>query len=402
MAWWNGITDKWPRWVLGGLVLAVVGLTLALLFLPRPITVEVESVRRGPIADSVSAEGTARLHEAYVIAAPVTGRLERIELHVGDRVTAGQTMVARIRPLASDLLDARSRLQAQAMISAAEAGLSSALAQRDQAVALAGKTEADLRRIQTLAERGFASNQALEDAQAAARIAQSAVRALTAQTEESRAALNAARASLLDPEIDGLGMVRVTAPTSGYVTRVLQQSARTVAAGVPLVEVGDQGGLEAAIEFLSQDAVRIREGMPAEVYDWGGTGTLPAMVRRVEPQGFTKISALGVEEQRVVVVLQFTGASRAWSSLGPGYRLSGRVFLRRQPKALKAPLGALVRSGEQWAVYQVVGGRARLIPVRIGAMTDQEAEILEGLKQDDRVVVFPSDKVQDGVRVAEN
>jgi len=145
--------------------------------------------------------------------------------------------------------------------------------------------------------------------------------------------------------------------------------------------------------------VRVREGMPAEIYDWGGEGTIPAIVRRVEPQGFTKVSALGVEEQRALVLLQFAGAPAKWTRLGPGYRVWGRVFLRREPKALKAPLGALVRAQDRWAVYRVADGRVRLVPVTVGALTDDEAEIRSGLKAGDQVVVFPSDKVADGVRV---
>jgi HlyD family secretion protein len=171
--------------------------------------------------------------------------------------------------------------------------------------------------------------------------------------------------------------------------------------GAPLVEIGDQAGLEAAVEFLTQDAVRVREGMPAEIYDWGGDGVIPAVVRRVEPQAFTKVSALGVEEQRVLVLLQFAGPAQAWSRLGPGYRLWGRVILRREPAATKAPIGALVRAGGRWAVFRLVDGRARLAPVEIGAMTEQEAEVRRGLGPGDRVVVFPSDKVRDGVRVRE-
>jgi HlyD family secretion protein len=182
---------------------------------------------------------------------------------------------------------------------------------------------------------------------------------------------------------------------------VLQESERNVLPGAPLLEVSDQRGLEAAVEFLSQDAVRIREGMPAEIFDWGGPGTLPAVVRRVDPQAFTKISALGVEEQRVLVLLQFAGPTGAWSRLGPGYRVWGRVVLRREPDALKVPLGALVRKDGGWAVFRIAEGRARLTPIQVGALTDREAEVRSGLKAGDRLVVFPSDKVRDGGRVTE-
>lgn len=399
MAWLNRFSAKWPRWALGALVAATVAVVLGLLLAPRPVAVDVDVASRGPIADAVAAEGEARVHEAYLIAAPVAGRLERIDLHVGDRVVAGRTLVARIRPAAPDLLDARSRALAQASVSAATAALSSVQAQRDQAAAQARKAEGDLARVVTLAERGFASTQARDAAEAEARAARAAVRALTAQVDVRRSDLAAARAALVGPDAAGSGLVAVTAPASGYVTRVLQESARPVAAGAPLIEVSDQSGLEAAIEFLSQDAVKVREGMEAEVFDWGGPGTIPAVVRRVEPQGFTKVSALGVEEQRVFVVLQFKGDPGTWSSLGPGYRLSGRVFLRRAPDAIKAPLGALVRDKGGWAVFKVVDRRARLTPVQVGARTDREAEITRGLRAGEEIVVFPSDQVRDGVRV---
>lgn len=399
MAWLKSFSTTWPRWALGVLIAGTVALVLGLLLAPRSVAVDVDVVRRGPIADAVSAEGTARVHEAYLIAAPVAGRLERIDLHVGDRVVAGRTLVARIRPAAPDLLDARSRAQAQASVSAATAALSSVQAQGDQAAAQARKAEADLARVAALAGRGYASAQALDAAEAEARATRASVRALAAQADLRRSDLAAARAALIGPEGTASGLVDVTAPASGYVTRVLQESARPVVAGAPLIEVSDQTGLEAAIEFLSQDAVKISEGMEAEVFDWGGPGAIPAVVRRVEPQAFTKVSALGVEEQRAVVVLQFKGDPATWSSLGPGYRLSGRVFLRRAPQALKAPLGALVRSEGRWAVFRIVDGRARLTPVRVGALTDREAEVSQGLHVGDRVVVFPSDQIRDGVRV---
>lgn len=387
------------RWiVVAGLGAGLVAL-IAWLFAPRPISVEDAAVTVGPIAESVSDQGLARVREAYVVAAPVSGRLRRIDLEVGDRVTAGQTVVARIEPAAADPLDPRTRAQAQALVAAARASAGAAGAEVERRAAEAQRAGAELRRVRALADRGFASAQALEAAQTAAQAAQAAVRAGEADLQARQAELARARASLLGPEAAAGGALTVTAPTSGYVTRVLQESARAVPAGAPLVEIADKGGLEAAVEFLSQDAVRIREGMEAEVFDWGGAGTLPAKVRRVEPQGFTKVSALGVEEQRVLVLLQFTGPAETWSKLGPGYRVWGRVFLRRAPAVAKVPVGALVRADGGWAVFQVVGGRARLIRIEVGALTDREAEVRRGLKAGDRVVVFPSDRVKDGVRI---
>ena len=388
----------WPRWALLTALLAVAAITVVVLVAPRSVSVTVAPVTIGPIADSVVDQGYARVREAYVVSAPVSGRLQRLDLHVGDRVEKGATIIARILPSGAELLDPRTRAQAEASVAAATAAVASARAQLDQLTAGARQLEGELARQRELAARGFASAQALEAAENKARAARAGVRAAQAELSVRRSELGAARAALIGPERESQGAVAVSAPASGYVTRVLQESERTVAVGAPLVEVSDNGGLEAAIEFLSQDAVKVREGMAAEVFDWGGAA-LPAVVRRVEPQGFTKVSALGVEEQRVLVFLQMSGDPKGWATLGPGYRLWGRVFLRREPSALKVPLGALVRQGGGWAVLKSEAGRARLTPVDVGVMTDREAEILTGLRARDLVVLFPSDQVRDGVRL---
>lgn len=387
------------RWMAIGGVCAALVLLIVWLMWPRPVEVEAATVGRGAIAETVSDQGYARVREAYVVAAPVSGRLERISLKVGDRVVAGRTLIARIRPAAADLLDPRARAQAEAAVGAAQASVTAAIAERERLAAEQRRSEQDLKRVSALARQGYASTQALETAQAAARAAVAAVEAGDAGIRARKAELAVARAALMGPDAPAPAAIPVLAPASGYVTRLIQTSERTVAMGEALVEVSAGDGLEAAIEFLSQDAVRLREGMAAELYDWGGPGTIPARVRRIEPQGFTKVSALGVEEQRVLVLLQFTGAPEKWVRLGPGYRVWGRVTLRSAPSVLKAPLGALVREAGGWAVFRIEGGRARLVPVRIGAMTDDEAEVLKGLSAGQRVVVFPSDKVRDRASV---
>jgi HlyD family secretion protein len=383
--------------MLGGAAAAVVATTLLLLFAPKPVEVDAGAIKVGPISETIADQGVARVREAYVVSSPVSGRLERVDLHVGDPILANRTIVARIWPSSADLLDPRSRAQAEATAQAAASLVGAAQAQLDRSRAAAREAESDLGRAKALASRGYASRQALQAAEADAESARAATRAAAADLAARRSELAAARSALMSPEVRGEGPVAVKAPVSGYVTRVLQESEQTLARGVPLVEIADRNGLEAAIEFLSEDAVRIREGMVAEVFDWGGPGNLPAVVRRVEPQGFTKVSALGVEEQRALVLLQFTGPAESWSRLGPGYRVWGRVVLRREGAALKAPIGALVRSGARWAVFRIVDGRARLTPVTVGALTDSEAEIRSGLRRGDQVVVFPSDKVADGV-----
>jgi HlyD family secretion protein len=373
------------RWMfVVGLGVAVVGV-LALMLFPGQIPVDRGVAIRGPIDEAVSDLGQAKVREAYVVAAPVTGRLERTPLKVGDWITAGASVVARIRPAASSLLDPSLRAQREAAVTAARAD-------RDRLAAEVGRTAALLARTRPLVEEGIASRQSLDDAKAGADAAQRAVADATAQ-------LRAAEAALIGPDAVGAGEVVVKAPSSGFVTKVLEPSERTVTFGTPLIEVSDHATLEAAIEFLSQDAVRIREGMAAEVYDWGGPGVIPARVRRVEPEGFTKTSALGVEEQRALVLLQFTSPPERWRRLAAGYRVWGRVFLRRENAALKVPVGTLVRANGAWAVYRIEAGRARLRRVEVGAVTDREAEIVKGLAAGDPIIVYPSDQVTDGVRV---
>ncbi len=387
------------RWiVMGGLALAAAAI-LAVLFAPRPVTVEAAAVHRGPIAETVSDQGWARVRQAYVVSAPVSGHLTRLPLEVGDAVIAGRTVVATLRPARSAFLDPRMRAQAEASISAARAMLAQAEAQRLQFRAEADRAARAQARLEPLAAQGVVSRQGLENAQAAATSAREALRAGDAAVLARRADVAAAQAVLTGPEAAGAGLIPITSPTSGVVTALLQQSERDVAPGTPLVEVGATAGLEAQIEFLSQDAVRIRPGDRAEIYDWGGATDLPAEVRLVEPQAFTKISALGIEEQRTRVMLRFTGPEAGRAGLAPGYRVWGRVFLHETPSAVIAPAGALVRDSGGWAVFRIEQGRARLRPVKVGAITDRDAEILEGAADGDSLVVFPSDQVRDGVRV---
>jgi HlyD family secretion protein len=387
------------RWMLLTALALAIAVAVAFLFLPRPLAVDTAPVGRGPIAETVADQGVARVRQAYVVSAPIAGRLERLPLEVGDRVLAGATVVARLRPTSPAFLDPRSRAQAEAAIVAARAALASAQAQRERLNAEAIRARGVLARLKTLSQQGFAARQSLENAQAAADAASNAVRAADADVRSRRADLASAQSALTGPEAVGGELVAVTSPASGVVTRLLQQSERTVMSGTPLVEIGDTQGLEAQIEFLSQDAVKIRPGQRAEIYNWGGPGMIPAEVRRVEPQGFTKISALGVEEQRALVMLEFTGAPATWQGLEPGYRVWGRVFLRRTPMAVTAPLGALVRDRGGWAVFRIEQGRARLRPVRVGAMTDRHAEILGGVSLGDQLVEFPSDRIGDGTAV---
>jgi len=387
------------RWLLIAVLgLAAAGL-VAYLFWPRAVEVDAAVVHRGPIADVVEDQGTARVRQSYVVSAPVGGQLERVPLEVGDRVIADRTVLARIRPPAPEFLDPRSRAQAEAAVEAARSALDSATAQRDRLAADAVRTRDELRRDSGLARTGVVTQEVLEAAQSNADQAANALRAAEADILTRRADLKSAEAALANPNADSAQVVTVTSPASGVVTHVMQQSERAVTVGTPLVEIGATEGLEGAIEFLSQDAVKIRPGQRAEIYNWGGPADIPAEVRRVEPQGFTKVSALGVEEQRTLVILQFTGPAAAWAGLAPGYRVWGRVYLRQLDSAILAPLGALIRDHGDWAVYRIENGRARLRRIQVGTLTDRDAEILGGANPGDQLIVYPSDEVHDGLLV---
>jgi HlyD family secretion protein len=371
------------RWIVIGAAVAG-ALLLVALFIPRPIPVDAANVTRGPIAETVYDQGQARVRDAYVAAAPVAGALQRIVLKVGDRVTPGE-VVARIAPAAAPLLDPSVKAQREAAVAAAAADVKKAQAEQARTALVLGRTR-------PLVGIGATSRQSLDDAKAAADQAAQA-------TRSAAQALAEAKAALIGPDARGGQTIAVTSPAAGWVTRVMEPSARTVSAGTQLVEVSAGQGLEAVVEYLSEDAAKIRPGMAAEVYAWGGP-TLAARVRLVEPSGFTKVSALGVDEQRVYVWLTITDPPGSWAALAPGYRIWGRVFLRQSPRALIVPLGALQRHAGGWALYRVVGGRGRLTPVSIGAITDRSAEALSGVAEGDQVIIFPSDQVKDGVGVA--
>jgi HlyD family secretion protein len=350
---------------------------------PRPLEVDVVVVDRGDVRVELLDEGRTRMRDTYVVGAPIAGRVLRVDVHPGDRVARGDEL-ARIAAAPGGFLDSRSDLQARAAVDAAAATLRAARAEAELA-------EREYARVQALRWDEVAADAAVEEAQALRDARRAAVDAAAAE-------LARARGALLPPDRAPDGTVRVRAPVDGVVLRVPQRSEAVLPTGTPLVEVGDPARLEVVAEFLSQDAVRIRAGAAAIVEGWGGP-PLAARVQRVEPVARTKVSALGVEEQRTNVILDFADPAAA-RALGHDFRVDARVVVDEVPDAVRVPLGALFRTGQEWAVFRIEGRRARLTPVTAGAADDAYRVVTRGLEPGDAVIVYPSSAVADGTRVA--
>ncbi len=375
------------------------------LVLPAPLPVDVAAVERGPLRVTVDEEGETRVRERYVVAAPTTGRLLRIALDEGDEVVAGQ-VVAHIQPAP---LDPRDFAGAQARLEAAEASKSAADARKQRARAALEQARRDADRADRLRDAGTLSAEAHEQSRLAEISADREYEAARFGSEVANHDVAAARAALLATEAvaaqpdatDGepcevSPCVEVRGPVAGRVLRVLEESARIVTAGTPLIEIGDPGSLEVVVDILSTDAVRVRPGVTFWIEDWGGDRALEGRVRRVEPAAFTKISALGVEEQRVNVIADLLAPE---PSLGDGFRVEARIVVWEGEDVLQIPASALFRRGAEWSVFVVDDGVATRREVRVGHQAAFEAEIVEGLEEGELVVLHPSDQVREGVRV---
>jgi HlyD family secretion protein len=379
----------------------VVALLLFLALRPRPIEVEVAQVTRGAMRVTVDEEGRTRIREKFLVTAPVGGRLSRIELEPGDRVTRGQVL-ATIGAEPAPLLDARTRAERAARVEAAQAAQAQARAEEQKAAAMLRHAESELKRVRPLNKAGAISDADLDTFETQASSASEAHRAAEHAVTMAASELAAARASLLEStggEPARGRAVDVRAPVDGVVLRRLRESESVVPAGEAIVEIGDPLLLEIVADFLSTDAVRIAQGAAVVVDQWGGGTSLAGRVRRVEPSGFTKISALGVEEQRVNVLVDFRDPAEAWKALGDGYRVEVRVVLWDGANVLKVPIGSLFRRGEAWAVYVASESRVELRLVKIDHRTDREAEVTSGLREGDTVILHPSDALTAGSRI---
>lgn len=367
---------------------------------PRPVSVEVSSVSRGPLIVTVDEEGMTRVKNRYVISAPVAGQLRRIDWKAGAIVEAGRTVMAVLETAGADFLDARTQAHAEARVKAAEAARDAAVAQRDRAAAAARMHTSDFERIKTLRQQNVLSTQEFDAAQMRADMAAQDVRAAEFGLKVSEFELLQAHALLTRERAgDGAEPLVIRSPVNGRILRVLQESARVVPSGFPLMEVGDPTDLEARIEVLSRDGVAVSPGARVILEQWGGTQPLNARVRLVEPSAFTKISALGVEEQRVYVVADFTDPIAQRATLGDNYRVEARIVIWEKPDALRCPAGALFQRRGGWHAYTVEHGRTNLRTVTVGRSNGVQTEISGGLAEGAMVVVYPGDKVTGGTRV---
>ena len=376
-------------------IVLVVGL-VATWFRPGPVRVDVARASRGPMRVTVDGEGKTRVRDRYVVATPVAGRLRRITLRRGDNVVHRQ-FIAEIEPLPLSPLDPRQRAEAVGRVRAAEDASSEVDRMVERYKASYEQARRDLKRSETLARDGVVARQEVEEAETAVATSLREYEAVRSRAEKAAHDVEVARAALLAVNRSpGTATVKVQAPADGAVLRVLEESERVVSAGTPLLELSNPSKLEAVIELLSTDAVKVVPGNSVFIENWGGPKALEGRVRLIEPSAFTKVSALGIEEQRVNVIVDLLELG---TTLGDGYRVEGRVVVWETADALRVPVSALFRRGEAWSLFRVENGMARLRNVEIGYFTSAEAEVRSGLEEGAEVIMHPSKDISDGTRV---
>jgi HlyD family secretion protein len=386
---------KWRtrRWLpyLGAFVLVVL---IAAGLWPKPVPVEIARAAVGTLRSTVDEEGKTRIKQRYVVSAPLTGQLRRIPFKAGAQVTAAETVLAVIDPLPPAMLDARARASAEAKRDSAAANLEKARAAHVFSTSELGRFER-LYRDKTISIQEL-ETQRLRDASATKEeaAAESLLRQAEAEVAEFAIGGDSGTNTVCTPQ-------EVKAPCTGRVLRVLEENSRIVTAGMPLLEIGDPADIEVVIEVLSRDGAAIQPGTKVEFEQWGGSRPLLGRVRLVEPAAFTKVSALGVEEQRVNVVADLTTPLNERQNLGDNFRVEARIVVWEANEALKVPAGSLFRQGERWAAFVVAEGRAHLRSVKVGRSSGTETQVLEGLQQGDEVILYPGSRVRDGERVTE-
>lgn len=394
------------RFFFWGSLVAMLVIGLAFAFRPQAVVVDTVSVSRGELVVTVDDEGETRVHDIYVLSAPVAGHMRRVVLHAGDPVVALETIVAEIEPIDPAFLDPRSEAQAKADIRAAESAEVLARAEVEQAKAELDFAKREHDRAAKLITDGTISQRDLDDSERNLRTGRAALATAIAALDMRAFESERARATLVSPTQSTTGRgecacVSIRAPVDGRVLRIVQQSEGVVVAAAPLMEIGNPRDLEVVVDLLSSDAVKVVPGQRVLIERWGGETALQGRVRLVEPFGFTKVSALGIEEQRVNVIIDLTSPDSEWERLAHGYQVDVRIVLWEEADALTLPLLALFRDGDEWAVFLDSNGRAELRHVTIGRRNNLRAEVLDGVVAGDRVVLHPSDRVRPGIRITE-
>ena len=392
----------WGRWftliLVGGGIAAGVFYGLQ----PRPAMVEAVAVARGSLRVSIIEEGRTRVRDRYIISAPVGGHLRRTDLKVGDPVGAGQ-QILWLDPLPSPVLDSRSRAEIQARIGAAEAAVETAREQAELAETELKFQETELARVRQLVSGGTIPREQLDQAETAEQKAAAALRSARFQVEVSRHELEASRAALrysaAQENSSPAETVILRAPVAGRILKVIQENESVVIAAEPLLEIGNPAALEVEVEILSSDAVVIAAGSRVLLERWGGDAPLEARVRRIEPVAFTKISALGVEEQRVLAILEIISPPEVWRSLGDGYRVEARFVIWEGEDVLQVPNTALFRVGNDWAVFRIQNEQAMLQRVVVGQRSALYSQVLDGLAEGDEIIAHPGEGIEAGDRV---
>lgn len=405
---------SWTKRIIGVALVAAIAGGLAWFAWPRPVLVDLATVAKGPIEVTADDDGKTHVRHVYTVSAPIAGKVLRIShplgeqgpsLHVGDEVVANQTVVALMQPTLPGFIDVRSRDQLQAEVAAADAAIQQQEAEVKRIEAALDFSRTEFQRAQTLLRTQSTSAQAFDKAKFEVATSEANLASAKAQVEMRRAVRTSLAARLMDPanaapSAEPTCCVRVLAPASGRVLKIAQDSEATVLPGTPLVDIGNPLDLEIVADLLSTDAVQIKVGAPVRIDGWGGQ-PIKGKVVRVDPAGFLKVSALGIEEQRVRVTIDFVDPPEVWSQLGHDYRVVVHVTTWSTPDALTVPISALFRNGDQWAVYADENGRAKTVPVVIGHRNNRMAEVLSGLDAGTRVVLHPSDRVVDGGRISQ-
>ena len=386
------------------LILAVVVAALAYGFWPVPVEVDIVVATRGTLQVTVNDDGRTRIREKYIVSAPVSGKLFRVELEEGDAVREGKTVLARIEPSDPTLLDARAVAEAEARVRAAEASGRQAEAALQRAAEAYKLSQHDYERALELIQNKAITESEFDETEHAERMAQADVRSAEFAVAVAQFELDLAKAALIrtqprSADDNTSATLTILAPVNGRVLRVLQENAGVVTPGTSLLEIGDPHDLEMVIDVLSTDAVKIRPGAKVFVEHWGGRGELEGTVRLVEPSAFLKVSALGVEEQRVNVIADFTSPFEQRQTLGDEYRIEARIVIDEAYEVVQVPTGVLLREGDRRHVFRVINGRAALQPVEIGKTNERQAEIVDGVSPDDVLILHPTDKIQDGALV---